>query len=119
MQGVLIVDDNKDFRRKYKKLFKAGGLSVIQAPDAVEVADVLMRDLSKIDLIILDIQIPEVDGRGIYEIIHEYAPNIPFIVASVLPIPEQKLRVPRATDYFNKAHKDEILLAKAQKILGM
>ena len=119
MHGVLIVDDNKDFRKKYKKLFKEAGFTVVVAPDAVEVADVLMRDLSKLDIIILDIQMPEVDGRGIYEIIHEYAPSIPFIVASVLPIPDQKLRVPRATDYFNKADKDEVIIAKAKAILGI
>ena len=38
----------------------------------------------------MDLQIKEVDGRGIFDIIHEYAPEIPVVVQSVLPLKEQK-----------------------------
>lgn len=116
---VLIVDDEKKFRSKYKTMFKAKGLKVLQAPDALEVVNVLMRKKSSMDLIILDICIPEVDGRGISEIVEEYAPNIPILVASFLPINDQKLKVRNATDYFHKLDKDSVLWDKVKKILGI
>ena len=40
--------------------------------DALEVVEVLMRNSRELDLILLDIQMPEVDGRGIHEIVSDY-----------------------------------------------
>jgi len=115
---ILIVDDEKDFRKKYKKLLKGEGFRIIEAPDAVEVANVLMRENANLDLILLDINIGEVDGRDIFDIIDEYAPGKGIIVTSVHPIGDQKLKIPRATDYYNKAQDESILLGKVLKILG-
>ena len=96
----------------------AKGFRVIEAPSALDVADILMREHSSIDLILLDINIPEVDGRGIFDIIDEYAPELPIIVTSVHPVNDQKLRIPKATDYYSKLHKESTLLAKIRKVLG-
>ena len=119
MRTILIIDDEKEFRKKYKKLLKEKGFTVIEAENALDVGNSLMRDHSKIDLILLDINIPEVDGRGIWEIIDEYAPELPIIVTSVHPIVDQKLKVPRCADYFSKLHKEDLLLSKIMKVLGM
>lgn len=119
MRTVLIVDDEKVFRKKYKKLLKGKGFGVIEAASALEVSNSLMRDHSKIDIILLDINIPEVDGREIWEIIDEYAPELPIIITSVHPVIDQKLRIPRAADYFNKLHKEDLLLSKIKKVLGI
>jgi len=118
MPTILIIDDNKEIRTKYKQALKSRGHDVIEAPDAVEVANILMRSKSSLDLIVLDIQIPEVDGRDIYDIVHEYAPNIPIMIASVIPLQDQKLRIPKARDYFNKADKEKVLLEKVESIVG-
>ena len=119
MRTVLIVDDERDMRKRYKTLLKANGFKVFEARDAVEVANVLMREKSQLDLILLDINIAEIDGRGIFDIIDEYAPSIPIIVNSIYPLNDQKLRIPRATGYFNKAQKDEVLLKKIKDVLGV
>ena len=118
-RNVLIIDDERDMRKKYKRYLIENDFRVIEARDATEVIDALMLERSQLDLILLDINIKEVDGRDIFDILDEYASNIPVIVSSVYPINDQKLRIPRATDYFNKAQKDEILLAKIKTILGL
>lgn len=118
MRTILIVDDEKDMRKKYKKLLVKKGFRILEAPNALEVANALMRAKSTIDLILLDINIKEVDGRDISEIVEEYAPNIPIIVTSVLPLQDQKLKIRRAVDYFNKSHKDELLLKKIRNVVG-
>ncbi len=119
MKTVLVIDDEKKFRKRYKDLLKPLKFKVIQAKDAVEVANALMRAKSDLELVVLDINMAEVDGRDTFEIIDEYVPNIPVVISSVFPINEQKLRIPRATDYFNKSDPDDVLVAKVKHILGL
>ena len=119
MRTILIVDDEKKFRDKYKKMLVKSGFDVIEASSALEVAEALMRDKSRIDLILLDINLPEVDGRGIFEIVDEYAPSIDIIVTSVLPLGDQRLTIPRAIDYFQKSKDSKVLLGKIKDALGL
>ncbi len=119
MRTVLLVDDEKKMRMRFKKLLKAEKFRVLEAQSAIEVADALMREHSSIDLILLDINIPEVDGRGIFDIVDEYSPELPIIVTSVNPLMDQKLRIPRAVDYFQKLDDDKILLRKVKNALGI
>ena len=116
---ILIVDDERGIRSKYKKFLKKEGFRVLEAPNALEVANLLMREKSTLDLILLDINMREVDGRDIFDIIDEYAPSLQVIVSSIFPLHDQKLKIPRAADYFNKSHKKELLLSKIKKILGV
>ncbi len=119
MRTVLIVDDEKKFRKKYKKLLKTEGFAVVEAASALETTDMLMRKGSTIDLILLDINIPEVDGRGVFELVEEYASDLPIIITSVHPVNDQKLRIPRAADYYSKLQKENILLGKIRSVLGI
>lgn len=119
MGKVLIVDDNKEMRHKYRRLLEKMQVEVLEASDALEVVDVLMRSSRDLDLILLDIQMPEVDGRGIHEIVTDYISSVPIVVSSVLPVREQKLRIPRAQDYFDKADGDVVFTKKVKEVLGL
>lgn len=119
MGKVMVIDDNVEFRKKCRKMFKDLGLEVVEAPDALETSNLLLREMSDIDLILLDLQIAEVDGRDIYDIIREYTTSIPILVCSVLPLSEQKLRVPHVRDYFNKAEGEEVLRSKVKTLLNL
>jgi CheY-like chemotaxis protein len=119
MGKVLVIDDNKDIREKYRKVLETLNLDVLEAPEVLEVVNILMRHASEIDLILLDIQMPEVDGRGIYDIVYDYIPSVPIMVSSVLPVQDQKLRIPRAREYFNKADGDQALASKVKALLGI
>jgi len=118
MPNILIIDDNKEIRKKFKKLFKAEKFGVYEAADAMNAAQELMKHRSEIGVILLDIQIPEVDGRDIYDIIIEYAPQIPIVVWSVLPINDQKLRIPRARDYCQKSVDESEIVNKIKMIIA-
>jgi DNA-binding NtrC family response regulator len=118
MGKVLIVDDDTAIRKRYRKILSENNIKTLVAPEALRVGELLMREKSEIALILLDLQIKEVDGRGIYEIVHEYAPEIPIVVQSVLPLKEQKIRIPRARGYHNKADGEQKLLEMVKKVLG-
>jgi DNA-binding NtrC family response regulator len=119
VRKVLIVDDDTKMRKKYKRALVEKGFKVIEAPNALEVANLLMREGKNLDLILLDINIPEIDGREIFDIIDEYAPQLQVIINSVYPISEQRIRIPRAADYYDKSHPPDVLITKVCKVLGV
>lgn len=116
---ILIIDDEVKMRKKYKKFLTRAGFKVTEAANAMEASEALMKGKSLLDLILLDIQMAEVDGRDVFDIIDEYCPNIPVIVSSVYPVSEQKSRIPRAADYFHKLSKEKTLLEKIRSVLGL
>jgi CheY-like chemotaxis protein len=64
---VLIVDDHAEFRAAARALLEAGGFTVAEAADGRSaVAAVTM---SRPDLVLLDIQLPDVDGFSVAELL--------------------------------------------------
>lgn len=117
MEKILIIDDESKFRKEYKAVIKELGYESLEASKALEAAEILMRERNSIALILLDISIPEIDGPGIFDIIDEYASHIPIVVSSIFPIDDQKLRIPRAQAYHNKADGNKVLFKKLKNIL--
>lgn len=62
MPTVLVVDDDADFRRLLKLWLNANGYDVSEAPNGLEALRVMSR--SKPCLILLDLMMPVLDGRG-------------------------------------------------------
>lgn len=117
-QRILIIDDEEHIRAIYKRLFKAMGPSVfevIETSNATEATNYIIRE--HVDIVILDIKMPSIDGRLMFEIIKEYNPGLKVIVASVYPVDEQKRLIPFALDYFDKSQGPIKLLEKVNQML--
>lgn len=59
---ILIVEDEKDLLDSYKELVEAAGFSCMTAADGYQGLDILSSQLGNIDLLILDLMMPGVDG---------------------------------------------------------
>lgn len=116
MKSVLIIDDEAGVTRFYRKLLESEKYEVLISNDAAE-GTLSMVKSRNIDLILLDINMPEVDGAYMLEIIKEYNPQIKVIIFSVRTIKEQREYIPYANDYFDKSQSVEILLEKIAKLL--
>jgi CheY-like chemotaxis protein len=103
MKTILIIDDEDRIRIIFKSVIEAMGkdVRVLESDNAVQATGILMRE--KIDLILLDIQLPTINGQIMYDVIQEYNPTIKVIVASVYPIETQKKMLPFADDYYDKS----------------
>ena len=115
---ILIVDDEKKIREIYKKLLLSEGFQVKEAEGSEEAANALIEDKT-IGLMLLDIQMPIVNGAALYEMIRSYNSAIKIIVTSVYPLEEQRMLVSRADDYFDKSQGMGVLLAKIYKQLPL
>ena len=78
-QTILIVDDEKEIRELLRLYIEKDGYSVIQAENGLEA--LIQADSAQIDLAIIDIMMPELDGYGLIKALRERG-NLPIIVVS-------------------------------------
>lgn len=115
MKKILVVDDERKIRAIYTKLLIMEGFEVVEASNADDANEILKKN--EIDLVLLDIKMPGIDGGILYEIIQSFHRKIKVIVASVYPLIEQRQFVKDASDYYDKSQGTEILLAKIKNAL--
>ena len=79
MRRILIVDDEETNQRLFKAILEAKGYEIYQAYDGVK--GVKIAKESQPDLILMDIQVPEIDGMEAFKILQSdpLTLNIPVI----------------------------------------
>jgi DNA-binding response OmpR family regulator len=115
MKKIVVVDDEHMIRRMYCKFLIGKGFEVFEAPNADQANEIVKHE--KIDLVLLDIKMPEVKGDIFFEVLRCFHKYCKVIVASVYPLNEQKRLIPDADDYYDKSHGFYILLGKINKVL--
>lgn len=115
MIRVLLVDDDPGIQELYTRLLRDEGFEVYQADTAERATDFLIT--RGVDLVLLDIRMPRLDGAVMREVIETYDPNLKVIVSSVYPLSEQRRRIPNAADYFDKSHGTELLMETIRRVL--
>jgi len=115
MEKILIIDDDRKIRELYRNLLADDGFEVLEAANAVEASAIITQD--DIDLIILDIHMPGIDGGRIFKLVYDFDKDIKIIVSSTIPLDEQKKRIISAYDYHDKSEGVEDLRSKIQRAL--
>ena len=116
MSKILIVDDEKKIREIYGKLLALEGYTVVEAEDVQTAARFLVHDES-IKLVLLDINIPQVDWGILYRLIRMLDAKIRVIVTSAYPMEDQKQKIVKADDYYEKSQGMDLLLEKVKAVV--
>jgi len=74
---ILLVDDDDDFRKAVLDILEMEEYKVIDINDGIHAEDILKKE--KIDLVITDILMPEMDGNQLGKMIRASNPNLPII----------------------------------------
>jgi DNA-binding response OmpR family regulator len=79
----------------------------------------MMIGRERVDLMLLDIDLPFIDGHKVLEALHEKGIDVPTIFISGLPgeEPEVKAFDIGASDFIRKPVKNTVLLARVAKVL--
>ena len=79
---VLIVDDEKDIRRLVSDILDIVGMRSIQAESGEQGLLLLEKYLDEIDVVLLDMTMPNMNGQEFYVQMQRFASHIPVIISS-------------------------------------
>jgi CheY-like chemotaxis protein len=82
---ILVVDDDPGLRHALVELLENTGYAVEQASDGLMVLRQIARHVP--DLILSDVQMPQLDGIGLATTLAPHTPPIPIILMSAQPLP--------------------------------
>ena len=116
MRKVLIVDDETKIRGLYRKFLLQEGFKVLEAVNGEEAGLILIQE-DNIDLVLLDVRMPIVNGATLFDLIKLRNPGAKVIVASVYPLEDQRRLIGAADGYFDKSEGAEILLSRIKRVL--
>ena len=116
---ILVIEDQEDNRAILRDLLGAAGFTYLEAVDGAD--GIVAASRERPDLILMDIQLPEVDG---YEATRRIKADpalaaIPIIAVTsyALSGDEAKARAAGCDDYVTKPYSPRALLAKVRKHL--
>ncbi len=117
---VLVVEDQEDNMRIMNDTLASAGYEVIKAVTGIE--GVAMAESDKPDLILMDIQLPGLDGYQATRRIKDNAAlrHIPIIAVTSYALDGEEGRAEEAgcDAYFSKPVSPRVLLAKVREYIG-
>jgi len=114
---ILVVDDDKNTRLLLRAVLEAERYTVFMAQNGKEALELMDREY--IDLVVLDIMMPEMDGYVFTETLRESNNNLPILMVSARQLPEDKRRgfLVGTDDYMTKPIDEEELLLRIKALL--
>lgn len=88
MVNILIVDDDKNIRKLMQAVLTREGFNVFSAKDGEEALEIL--DEVKINLAVVDIMMPNLDGYEFTKIIREANDDLPILMLSAKQLTEDR-----------------------------
>ena len=83
MRGrVLIVDDEPLILETLASALASFGLQVLTAADGQHALESFRREEGRLDLVIMDMTMPRMDGREAFQAMHEINPAVPVVLSS-------------------------------------
>ncbi len=88
-ETILLVDDEKIIIDAAKAMLEKLGYRVMVAKNGWQAIDAVLKNEKEVDLVILDLIMPEIDGGTTFDHIREIQPAMPVILASGYGMNEQ------------------------------
>ncbi|MBQ7836378.1 MAG: response regulator transcription factor [Clostridia bacterium] len=117
MFRILVVDDDKHTRMLFEAVLKAENYTVFTTSDGAEA--LALTDREHIDLVVLDIMMPNMDGYEFTRILRESNNDLPVLMVSAKQLPDDKRRgfLAGTDDYITKPVDEEEMLLRIKALL--
>ncbi|MFM7089869.1 MAG: sigma-54-dependent transcriptional regulator, partial [Bacteroidota bacterium] len=80
MATILLIDDEASIRRTLKEILEFEKYQVVEAPDGFTAIALFKKQT--IDVVLLDIKMPKMDGLEVLDFLQEINPEVPIIMIS-------------------------------------
>ena len=117
MFSIMIVEDDTNQRKLMQTVLEQYGYNVISASDGIDGLDQL--DKKHVDLIILDIMMPKMDGFEFTSTLRQSGCNIPILMVSAKqsPVDKRKGFIIGTDDYMTKPVDEEEMVLRVAALL--
>lgn len=117
MFHILVVDDDKNTRRLFKAVLEEDGYNVTTAENGEEALEIMDREC--INLVILDIMMPKIDGYEFTKTLRDGNNTLPILMVSAKQMPEDKKQgfLVGTDDYMTKPIDEEEMLLRVKALL--
>ncbi|MBE6586228.1 MAG: response regulator transcription factor [Ruminococcaceae bacterium] len=117
MVHIMVVDDDKNTRLYLRGVLEGAGYIVSTAENGVNA--LTLMDKECIDLVVLDVMMPQMDGYEFTRILRETQNNLPILMVSAKQLPTDKHRgfEVGTDDYITKPIDDEEMLFRIKALL--
>ena len=117
MFHILVADDDRNTRRLLQAVLENAGYQVFTAENGVEALEVM--DRQHIDLVVLDIMMPRMDGYEFTSTLRECNNNLPILMVSAKQLPSDKKHgfLVGTDDYMTKPIDEEEMLWRIKALL--
>lgn len=114
---ILIIDDTKNIRKMIKKCLESNGFEVITAENGYE--GIKLFKENKIDLVILDIRMPQLSGTEVLKIIKNINGIVPILIITAFPTIKNAVECMKlgAIDYLRKPFTPDRIRETIEKII--
>ncbi|MBR0424899.1 MAG: response regulator transcription factor [Clostridia bacterium] len=117
MFHILVVDDDKNTRKLMRAVLEAENYTVSTASNGEEALNTLDREY--IDLIVLDVMMPRMDGYTFTETLRQNGNDLPVLMVSAkqLPTDRRQAFVSGTDDYMTKPIDEQEMLLRIKALL--
>jgi DNA-binding response OmpR family regulator len=114
---ILVAEDDKNTARLMRAVLKHAGYAVFQAKTGAEA--LRLMDTQHIDLVVLDVMMPEMDGFEFTEQLRGCGNNTPILMVTARQLPEDKCKgfISGTDDYMVKPVNEEEMLLRIKALL--
>ena len=117
MFQIMVVDDDRNTRRLLQAVLEADGYKVLTAENGEDA--LALMDSEYVDLVVLDIMMPQMDGYEFTRTLRETNNNLPVLMVSAKELPSDKKHgfLVGTDDYMTKPFDSGELLARVRAAL--
>ena len=117
-KSILIVDDESRMRKLIKDFLTAKGYNILEAEDGEKAIEVFEENSEKINLILLDVMMPKLDGWSVLRQIRQTS-KVPIIMLTARGEEQDELFGFElgVDEYISKPFSPKILVARVEAIL--
>lgn len=117
MFHILVVEDDENARKLMMTVLEQNGYSAIPAHDGVDALDVM--DRTHVDLVLLDVMMPRMDGYELARTLREAGSELPILMVTARGVPADKRAgfLSGTDDYMVKPVDEEEMLLRIAALL--
>ncbi len=111
---ILFVDDEEGIREAAQFLLEQAGLSVVTAKDGMKAIEIYKREWEKTDLVVLDLNMPELSGREVLENLFIINPEVRVLISTGYITSEERAGLKGVVEVIEKPFDFDQLIEKVR-----